>query len=311
VRQPFTSSNVKVFNIFNQKSTKMAYPSHPRLKAASQRLPIGRFSCHLSCWGPADAPLVILLHGWGDTGTSFQFLAEEIGDACRLVAPDWRGFGRSTVADEAFWFPDYLADLDILLDTLSPHAPVRLVGHSMGANVAGLYAGVRPERVSHFVNLEGFGLPDSKPDDAPDRYMKWLDRRKANRPFRDYPDFAAFSDYLQTRFSGLDAARADFIARCWAQETDGRVTLRANSGHRLPNPILYRRAEAEACWRRITAEFLFITGAKSEFATPDIIESVLRHVPAGEHVRLQDAGHMLHFDAPAALAREITRFLRL
>lgn len=289
----------------------MRKPPHPRRKAESETLPIGEIAYHLCCWGPPDAPLVVLLHGWGDTGSSFQFVADELGDACRLVAPDWRGFGRSAVARTTFWFPEYLADLDLLLDRLSPNKPARLIGHSMGANVAALYAGVRPNRVSQFINVEGFGLPDSRPDDAPDHYLKWLDRQKSNRSYRDFKDFAEFSGYLLKRYPGLNADRADFVARCWGEEVDGIVRIRANRGHRLPNPVLYRRAEAEACWRRITAETLFITGAKSEFATPDSIESVLRQIPNSEHVALEDAGHMLHFDVPEALAAEIMSFLRL
>ena len=43
-------------------------------------------------------------------------------------------------------------------NTLSPALPVNLVGHSLGGNVAALYAGVRPARIARFVNLEGFGM---------------------------------------------------------------------------------------------------------------------------------------------------------
>ena len=44
-----------------------------------------------------------------------------------------------------------------------PTQPVDLLGHSMGGNVVMSYAGVRPERVRRLINLEGFGLPDSRP----------------------------------------------------------------------------------------------------------------------------------------------------
>jgi len=58
---------------------------------------------------------------------------------CGATDPWWRSIGgiwTQRVAEEGYWFPDYLGDLDALLDLLSPHAPVRLVGHSMGAQHA-------------------------------------------------------------------------------------------------------------------------------------------------------------------------------
>ena len=97
--------------------------------------------------GPAKIRVrLVLVHGWGDTGETYQFLV----DRCRrrtCVAIDMRGFGRTQRPDDGYWFPDYLADLDALLDVLAPDAPVDLVGHSMGGNIALLYAGVRPHRV--------------------------------------------------------------------------------------------------------------------------------------------------------------------
>jgi pimeloyl-ACP methyl ester carboxylesterase len=101
-----------------------------------------------------------MVHGWMDVGASYQFVVDALTTDRWVVAPDWRGFGLTPSGGaDSFWFPDYLADLDALLDLLSPDAPVDLVGHSMGGNVAMMYAGIRPERIRTLVNLEGFGLP--------------------------------------------------------------------------------------------------------------------------------------------------------
>ena len=117
---------------------------------------------HLMTWGPDSDDPVIVLHGYADCAASFQFVADEISPALPLVALDWRGFGGSARNPGGYWFPDYYADLDDLVDRLCPRAPARLVGHSMGANVAMIYAGVRPSRVRALVNLEGFGLPRTR-----------------------------------------------------------------------------------------------------------------------------------------------------
>ncbi|RZL32171.1 MAG: alpha/beta fold hydrolase [Rubrivivax sp.] len=125
---------------------------------------------HVLRWGRprADRPLLVLLHGWMDVGASFQFVVDALREEREICALDWRGFGLSeTSGSDCYWFPDYLGDLDALLDALSPEAPVDLLGHSMGGNVAMSYAGVRPARVRRLVNLEGFGMPDVAAAAAP------------------------------------------------------------------------------------------------------------------------------------------------
>ena len=112
----------------------------------------------------ADRPTLVMLHGWMDVGASFQFVVDALagidGFERAIAAPDWRGFGLTEGPPvDSYWFPDYLGDLDALLDALSPHIPVDLAGHSMGGNAAMIYAGVRPQRVRRLVNLEGFGMP--------------------------------------------------------------------------------------------------------------------------------------------------------
>ncbi len=265
-------------------------------------------------WGDVDAPLLVYLHGWGDCGPTFQFVVDDLAGRWHVVAPDLRGFGDSRVDATSYWFPDYLADLDRVLDQYSPTRPVCLAGHSMGGNVAGLYAGAMPRRVAAFVNLEGFGLPDSRPDDAPSRLREWLEAARTLDGFATYPDFAHLAARLERRHPRLGAARAAYVAGCWGIEANGEVRLRADPLHKLPNPVLYRRAEAEACWRAIEAPTLLLAGQDSEIRRAilakggGLAEAV--PVPGATVAEIAGAGHMLHFDQPAAVARELDRFLQ-
>ena len=118
--------------------------------------------------------MLFMLHGWMDVSASFQFTVDAFARDWHVLAPDWRGFGLSQRAPGGYWFPDYIADLDALLEACTPDAAVPVVGHSMGGNVAGLYAGIRPERVSKLVLAEGFGLPRTVPAQAPGRYRSGL-----------------------------------------------------------------------------------------------------------------------------------------
>ena len=121
-------------------------------------------------WGPPSDSPIVLLHGFYDTADTYQFLVDALPDDWSFAAPDWRGFGHSESTGTSYWFPDYLADLDYLLDVLSPKLPARLVGHSMGGNVAQLYGGTRPARLRWIISLEGFGLPRSRSEQAPERF---------------------------------------------------------------------------------------------------------------------------------------------
>lgn len=286
----------------------------PRIERRTRRLAIRGVDYHVQEWGERHWPTLIMLHGWGDCGASFQFTVDALRHDWHVIAPDWRGFGDSGHNAQAYWFPDYLADLDALLAGLEIGEPCTLIGHSMGGNVAGLFAGVFPERVAAFINIEGFGLPDSDPNDAPVRYRKWIESGRARREHPGFDNLKPLVSRIRQRSPHLDAARARFIAGLWAaRSADGRWHLKADIAHRWPNPVLYRLAEARACWRRITAPVLLISGAQTEFreaasrwhahaATDDYVNA--RGVTVG------NAGHMVHFEQPQALAAEIEAFLR-
>ncbi|HTH45584.1 MAG TPA: alpha/beta fold hydrolase, partial [Oxalicibacterium sp.] len=204
---------------------------------------------HIRHWGCDDAPIIVMLHGWMDVSASFQFLADAFTRDWHVIAPDWRGFGLSDAAPGGYWYPDYLADLDAILDHYAPARPVYLLGHSLGANVAGIYAGVRPARVAKLIDIEGFGMPITPPTEAPARYAQWLDALQAPGGLRPYPTLQDVAARLQKTNPRLGDARAAFLARHWAaQNEDGSWRILADAQHRLPNPTLYRVEEVLACW---------------------------------------------------------------
>jgi pimeloyl-ACP methyl ester carboxylesterase len=230
------------------------------------------------------------------------------------VAPDLRGFGRSEWPADGYWFPDYCADLDALLDRLSPDAPVTLIGHSMGGNIATLFAGIRPARVRRVVCIEGFGLARTHPEQAPGRYREWLRQLREPAVFASFPSLEAFAHLLARRNPRLTPGRAAFIAQSWAiRADDGTVRVRSDPAHKRVNPVLYRREEAEACWREITAPVLYVIAQQSDLltrmgedATP---ENMARFIRRLEPCVIPDASHMLHHEQPGLLARAIESFL--
>lgn len=269
---------------------------------------------HITEWGERDRRLLVFLHGWGDAGATFQFVVDELKQEWFVIAPDWRGFGESRCEAESYWFPDYLADLDAILEIYSPGDAVRLIGHSMGANVASLYAGVMPERVAALVNIEGFGLPDSDPADAPGRYREWLEAGRSRPAYSDYGSYEELVPRIMRLSPGISMERALFVAGIWAEaDPAGGIRIRADAAHKLPNPVLYRRQEALACWDAVTAPVLVVMGADTDF-TSDLkpwIDPLPEERPfrVSQSLSIANAGHMVHFDQPALLAGAIERFL--
>ena len=266
----------------------------------------------VSEWGAPENPSIVFLHGWGDCAATFQFVADKLAKDWRVIAPDWRGFGDSAWNSTSYWFPDYVADLDELLAIYSPDEPARLVGHSMGANVGGLYAGSFPERVRAFVNIEGFGLVDVDPSEAPGRYRRWIEMSRNGTAFAEYDSFDSLAMRVRKRAPRISDAHAKFVAEAWAREEKGVVRLRSDPRHKLPNPVLYRRAESEACWRSVTAPVLLVAGEDSEFAAAshDQLSAGVGELsfPEASVKHLAGAGHMMHLEAPEALATAISDF---
>jgi pimeloyl-ACP methyl ester carboxylesterase len=292
--------------------------------SASSTIPIRGLDYHFRSWGEANAPKLFMLHGWMDVGASFQFLVDALQRDWHVIAPDWRGFGLSGWSANGYWFADYIADLDALLDHFTPVEAVRLVGHSLGGNVAMLYAGIRPQRVARVVSLEGFGIPGESPDVAPDKFAQWLDALKDPPRFRPYRNLAAVADQLQKNNPRLSRDKADFLAAHWAKaQPDGAARLNSDPQHKLPFPSVYRMEEVLAIWKRITAPVLWVAATESfipkwlgahpegEAATDSLgeIRARLAQVPHGEFTTIDSAGHMLHLDRPDAVAAAIEPFL--
>jgi pimeloyl-ACP methyl ester carboxylesterase len=274
---------------------------------------------HVRHWGRQGAPMIFMVHGWMDVGASFQFVADSLAGDWHVIAPDWRGFGKTDRSGtDTYWFPDYLADLDAMLDHYSPGAAVNLLGHSMGGNVVGIYAGVRPERVRRLINLEGFGMPAAAPEKAPRHYAKWLDELRQPAELRTYPSVAAVAARLQKTNPRLSGERAAFLAPHWSAPNDaGDWEILGDPAHKKPSPILYRVEEVMACWSAITAPVMWVEaletnmwqlmGPKAEARIE--VDRRLGHLKNVETHMMMDAGHMLHHDQPENLARLIETFL--
>ncbi|MDO8370536.1 MAG: alpha/beta hydrolase, partial [Polaromonas sp.] len=196
-----------------------------------------------------------------------------------------------------------------------------LVGHSMGGNVAMLYAGVRPERIRKLVNLEGFGMPASQPSQAPARYAQWMDELKGlqrgDLDLKAYDDVGGVARRLMKTNPRLPADKAQWLASHWARpNASGQWEILGAPAHKITSAQLYRLDEVLEIYQRISAPVLAIEASddsmglwwKGKYSLVEYHER-LKQVPDARVAVVQDAGHMLHHDQPTQLARLIADFL--
>jgi pimeloyl-ACP methyl ester carboxylesterase len=293
--------------------------------ARSEFIPIRHQQYHVHVWGtpqPGVAPLV-MVHGWMDVGASFQFVVDALAQERHVIAPDWRGFGLTTGAPtDHYWFADYLADLDFLLDHYAGDQPVDLVGHSMGGNVVMQYAGARPKRIRRLVNLEGFSGPVHSAELAPSRYGRWMDELKAlhngTTQLKGYADAAGVAQRLMKNNPRLGEDRATWLAQHWARpDAQGQWQILGDPAHKIVHAYLPRVDELLALYRQISMPLLAVQAEEdslqrwwgTRFTLDDYYER-LKQVPQVRREVMADAGHMLHHDQPQRLAELLDEFLR-
>jgi pimeloyl-ACP methyl ester carboxylesterase len=280
---------------------------------------------HVREWGtprPGQLPL-FMVHGWMDVSASFQFVVDAMQEDRHIISPDWRGFGLTDVGEvDTFWYPDYLADLDALIDHFQPEGHIDLLGHSMGGTVVSMYAGARPERIRKLINLEGFGLAATKPSQAPGRYAKWLNEVKAARQgemnLRTYADSDAVSQRLIKTNPRLSLDKAQWLAQHWAQKnSNGEWEILGHPAHKVINPYLFRVEEILAIYQSISAPVLNVEASQNDlekwwqgkYKLEEFHERI-KHIKDIHSVTIQDAGHMMHHDQPQILAQHIEAFLQ-
>ncbi|MEM7299901.1 MAG: alpha/beta hydrolase [Pseudomonadota bacterium] len=143
----------------------------------------GEIDLHYMEGGKSDGPLLLFLHGFPEYWAGWQPVMERLGDAYRVIAPDQRGYGKSSMPTgvDAYEIKPLVRDIVALGDHVSPDQPFVLCGHDWGSAVAYSYAFAFPNRVSRLVVANGVHpIPFQKALFAADdqtkasQYMSWL-----------------------------------------------------------------------------------------------------------------------------------------
>lgn len=271
----------------------------------------------LCSWGPQDGRPLLILHGYLEQGAAWDAVATRLPDR-RVVAPDHRGHGLSehVGAGGFYHFWDYVADVDAVVRHLG--APVDLVGHSMGGTIAALYAATRPERVRKLVLIEGLGPPDAT-DELLERGQAFLDGKETPRKHGSFPDVRTAAERMRQFNPALTSDEALRLAGRMARPVladdpfvtrpvPGTFTWTWDPAHRGRSPTPFRAEQHRVFLSAIRSPTLLIDGGASPFRLMDRDERRAALAHATER-SIAGAGHLIHHDAPDALADALREFL--
>ncbi len=288
-----------------------------RIAANGIHLRVFEWPASSSAAGSAPTPTLFYVHGWMDSGATFDLVAPRLAAAgLRVLAIDNRGFGDSDRAPVGsyYHFPDYVADLAAVVDHLLPDgSPFTLVGHSMGGSIATLYASARPARVSRLVNVEGLGGPAHTLTEGAARLATWLDqlvdpRFGAARPSpREMMLRRLCTGHPAVAPAILETRLGHLMRRFDPASTDDAFVWKADPLHRTtaPMPSIPELYKAHAA--RITAPVLFLAGGPSGYHPADEADRLTAFRDL-RTVSIPEAGHMIHWTHPAELAKHILDF---
>ena len=284
----------------------------------------------LSCraCGPAGAPLLLFLHGFPEAAFVWDEMLEHFGTRYRCVAPNLRGFERSSapLESEAYRVKHLMHDLDALITQLG--GPLEaLIAHDWGGAVAWSYAVQNPQATKRLVIINSphpatflRELQHNPRQQAASAYMNFLCRPDAPALLAEN-DFARLWPFF-TRMGSAEAAQV--AGGGWLTEAM-RARYRAVWQAGLTGGCNYYRAsplrpptEHDAAVMRIefAPEFVTVTlptlviWAEDDIALPvALLDGLEAYVPDMRVVRVPGATHWIVHERPALIAAEIEREL--
>ena len=267
-------------------------------------------------WGNAGAPPLLLIHGGRDHARSWDWVAEELRHDWHVIAPDLRGHGDSS------WSPDgnyemsaFVYDIAQLIHQLNL-APVSIIAHSMGGNIATRYAGLYPENVKKLVNIEGLGLSPAMQAERDalgiqKRFRQWIEdkRNAAGRTPKRYPNIEAAYERMKTENTYLTDEQARHLTvHGISRNEDGTWSWKFDNYLNIWAMFDMPREDLLALWHAITCPVLMLYGEKSWASNPEK-DGRIEHFPTAKVIEYENAGHWLHHDQFERFMADVKAFL--
>ncbi len=262
-----------------------------------------RLRLHYVDWGNPTAPPLLLVHGGRDHCRNWDWVAEQLSSQFHIIAPDLRGHGDSQWSvDGTYMMAGYIYDLAQLIHQ-QKLAPVTIVAHSLGGNIALRYTGLYPENVAKLVSIEGLGpspkmLAERYARGFPARMRDWIDeqRKLSGRLPRRYATIEDAFARMQEENKHLSPAQARHLTQHGVnQNEDGTYSWKFDNYVRSWPPYDMTQEDVEALWARITCPTLLVYGKESWASNPQT-DGRAKHFSNARVETFERAGHWVHHD---------------
>jgi pimeloyl-ACP methyl ester carboxylesterase len=265
-------------------------------------------------WDGGGGTTLLCLHGFLDLSWGFAPVAPALAAAgYHVVAPDLRGHGDTEWIGPGgyYHFMDYLPDVADLADAVARDRLV-LLGHSMGASIAALFAGVFPDRPRAVVAMEGMRLAEQPDEDLPRRAADWIHwvRRARERGPRVLPDVAAGADRIREFDPLCPPDVALLLAEHGTTPVPGGRAFKHDPVHVTRGPYPFRLEQWARYWRAVRCPVLLLEGERTELPPPPDMAARVASLRDARTRIIPRAGHMMMRHEPAAVATEILAFLQ-
>lgn len=240
---------------------------------------------------------LVLVHGYPLDHTMWSGQLAGLADACRLLAPDLRGFGKSDVVPGTTTMQQMADDIAALLDALQVSQPVVFCGLSMGGYVAWQFALRHPHRLAKLILCD-------------------------TRAAADTPEAAAgrLSSAEKILASGAQIAADGIIPKLFAPATyeqqtqlvaeTRQVILRTNpQGIAAALRGMAAREDVTSRLPQINVPVLAICGEHDKISPPAEMREFTQQLPHGRFLEISGAGHMAPLERPAPVNQAIRDFL--
>jgi pimeloyl-ACP methyl ester carboxylesterase len=280
---------------------------------------------HTATWEgpPVAGPVFVAVHGLGGSHVNWALLAPHLAHHGRVFAPDLAGFGLTIPTGRSATVRDNLDLLAGFIRTVSPDAPVVLLGNSMGGLLSLLLAGTRPRLVDRLVLVAPASpRPLRAPFDSEVvRNFALMaapglgERVLAARQRRTTPDeqVRQTMQLCAADPSGLDGGVIEEhvdMARRRREMPHARAAM-LQAARSL---LLTTGPRARDLWRAVEgvqAPTLLLHGAQDRLVTALGVEAIARRRPDWTHITYDDLGHIPMLEAPSRVADDIETWLDL
>ncbi len=198
--------------------------------------------------GRGQERVIVALHGWLDNAATFNELRKHFTDY-HFIALDLAGHGLSDhrPPQMPYYIWDNVSDLLEVIEQLNT-AKVTLIGHSMGASVASLFASAFPDRIDKLFLIDGLAPVIYKTDELPEQLTAAiLKRRKmADKSLRPYDDVESA---VQARMRGrwpVTRQGAEWLVERGLKRVDEGYVWRSDPNLMLPSLVRFSEDQVRA-----------------------------------------------------------------